>query len=137
MVSLFTNYRGYGSPFNHSDEEKVHLSPRSSATSIPHHQQHQPPSATPNPPSTPRNTGTAGRGETPSTATANVPLTRRKWLESSIQGLIFGGGGEEGKRDGNQEPPSDDLWGPSSPRSQPGIPSIQCKWGETMYNHTY
>lgn len=126
------NYRGYGSPFNHSDEEKVHLSPRSSSTSLPHHpHQQQRPPATPNAPSTPRNSGTAERRETPSTSTAKAPLTRRKWLESSIQGLIFGGGGEEeDRRDGNQEPPSDDDWGAYSPTPHSGIPSTQCEWSQ-------
>ena len=69
---------------------------------------------------------------TPSTSRsgAKVPLTRRKWLESSIPGLIFGGGEEEEGSDRDRKEnafSSDNHEGQSSVRSQPAVPSSRCK----------
>ena len=122
VVSLSSNnHRGYGSPFNQPDEEKVQLSPRSTTSRAP---------SVTNPPSTPHTSSAAGRRDTPATSAAKIPLTRRKWLESSIPGLIFGGGGEEAGVDGasgKEKSISDDREGTSSVRSQPMVPSSQCK----------
>ena len=127
------NHRAFGSPFNQPDENKVQLSPRPSTMSHSssmahhrHHHHHQPPSIT-NPPSTPHTSSAAGRGDTPATSAAKVPLTRRKWLESSVPGLIFGGGGEEASVDSTsrkEQSISDDHEGTSS---QSGVTSSRCK----------
>ena len=80
---------------------------------------------------------------TPVTSSAaKVPLTRRKWLESSIPGLIFGGGGEEGRgkhagsaSDGGKQHAigGDNHEGQSSSmRSQSAIPSSRCKMSDVI-----
>lgn len=84
---------------------------------------HQPPSST-NVPSTPEPAGAPpGRRETPSTSTTTkVPLTRRKWLESSIPGLIFGGGGEDTAKESlttDEEP---------AVQPQPAVATSRCKY---------
>ena len=82
IYKLINNYhRGFGSPFNQRDEEKFHVSPRSSTRSG-------------RTPSTPQMSHAQERKETPASSVTKVPLTRRKWLESSVPGLIFGSGGE-------------------------------------------
>ena len=149
---LLTHHRTYGSPYTHSDEKRAHLSPRS--TSHTHHHHHQPPPASTNLPSTPpqqiSSSGTTGTGrrDTPTTVTssaAKVPLTRRKWLESSIPGLIFGGGGEEGRGEhagsasdgGKQHAISGDNHEgqSSSMRSQSAIPSSRCKMSDVIVQY--
>lgn len=129
VLSSFANDRVYGSPYSQPDERKVHHSPRSSSdtpSSTSHH--HRPPT------STPQSSNTDGRRDnTPTTSATKVPLTRRKWLESSIPGLIFGGGGqgeeERGQSAGGKEQAisGDNREGQSSMRSQPAVPSSRCK----------
>ena len=131
---VVTNHRVYGSPFSQPDERKVHLSPRSTShtpSSTSHH--HQPPASTP-----PQSSNTAGRRDTPTISATKVPLTRRKWLESSIPGLVFGGGGEEERGQsvsGKEKSISgDDYEGQSSMRSQPAVPSSRCKLSSEVFH---
>ena len=140
-INADAHRRAYGSPYSHPDERKIHLSPRSTShtpSSTPHY--HQPPTST-NPPSTPpQSSSTAERRDTPATSAAKVPLTRRKWLESSIPGLIFGGGGEEERREGASDGKehaisSDDHERQSSMRSQPAVPSSRCKLSPYIEKH--
>lgn len=79
---------------------------------------------------------------TPATSrsAAKVPLTRRKWLESSIPGLIFGRGEEEegSASDGKENAISgDNHEGQSSVRSQPAVPASRCKLSPYKINVYY
>ena len=140
-INADAHRRAYGSPYSHPDERKIHLSPRSTShtpSSTPHY--HQPPTSTKSPSTPPQSSSTAGRRDTPATSAAKVPLTRRKWLESSIPGLIFGGGGEEERREGASDGKehaisSDDHERQSSMRSQPAVPSSRCKLSLYIEKH--